>query len=500
MTKVTKWHGCYDGNLKDLIVPEAFKHPAKMSRKLCERIFDYGREKGYWQPGDTIIDPFGGIGTTGIIGAYRGYHVVCIELEEEFVNLSKQNFELNHQKIEVLGNPIPVIIQGDSRKLLEILGQANGCVTSPPFLQSSGGQPEPKEGGSIDEALYSRHLAGNKSAKAYGNKEGQIHNLPEGDHDQVVGAISSPPYSSSITKIRSSHLEKDRLASKGKSDQPYGLMQDGSVPIERYGQSEGQLGSMPEGDLLSVTGAITSPPWEDNVADGGWQLLGKYAEEGRLTVDQVQGDPQKSYPSWSKDRDTSYGETEGQLGKMPRGDRNQVAGSITSPPYEDSVNSFHSGIDWEKCDRPERNNPSNSRQAVQAGGLAFNYGQTDGQLGSEKGDTYWSAVALIYQQVFQLLPPGGAFAVVIKDFVRNKKRVPLCDQTAELLKTIGFDIPERIHAMLIKEIAQTEDMFTGKSDPIRKERKSFFRRLAEKKGAPPIDWEEVIWAIKPNIG
>ena len=51
--------------------------------------------------------------------------------------------------------------------------------------------------------------------------------------------------------------------------------------------------------------------------------------------------------------------------------------------------------------------------------------------------------------------------------------------------------------MLIKEIAQTEDMFTGKSDPIHKERKSFFRRLAEKKGSPPIDWEEVIWAIKP---
>ena len=51
--------------------------------------------------------------------------------------------------------------------------------------------------------------------------------------------------------------------------------------------------------------------------------------------------------------------------------------------------------------------------------------------------------------------------------------------------------------MLIKEIPQTKDMFTGKAGSKLIERKSFFRRLAEKKGAPPIDWEEVIWAIKP---
>jgi len=478
MTKVIRWHNCYDGNLKDLIVPEAFKHPAKMSRKLCERIFDYGREKGYWQPGDLIIDPFGGIGTTGIIGAYRGYRVVCVELEEEFVNLSRQNFELNHQKLEVLGSPVPVIIQGDSRKLQEIFGQADGCVTSPPYAEGC------------------RHTGG---------KDPHPENIEGGEYIGlgIKGGISSPPWVDNLSADRVDPNARTALArQEGISNAEYVSPIDMEKVMGReqkyakYGQTEGQLGSMPEGDLPSVAGAITSPPWEDNVADGGWQLLGKYAEEGRLTVDQVKGDPQKSYPSWSKDRDTSYGKTEGQLGKMPRGEL-PVAGSITSPPYEDSVNSFHSGIDWEKCDRPERNNPSNSRQAVQAGGLAFNYGQTEGQLGSEKGDTYWSAVALIYQQVFYLLPPGGAFAVVIKDFVRNKKRVPLCDQTAELLQTIGFDIPERIHAMLIKEIAQTEDMFTGKSDPIRKERKSFFRRLAERKGAPPIDWEEVIWAVKP---
>ena len=366
MTKVIQWHGCYDGNLKDLIVPEAFKHPAKMSRKLCERIFDYGCEQGYWQPGDTIIDPFGGIGTTGIIGAYRGYKVISIELEDEFYTLALQNREKNQQKIELLGHPTPTFLNGDSRKLLEILGQANGCVTSPPFLQSSGGAYNPKE--REDPGLIARHAAGNKSSKAYGSEVGQIHNLPEGDHDQVVGAISSPPYENSIV-----------------------------------GQAPGT---------------------------------------GKKTTDR-------------------------------RAERLEAA-----------------GYNAEKILTPGRRAHGNL-------GEIEHYSDNQNNLGNQSGDTYWSAVALIYQQVFQLLPPGGAFAVVIKDFVRNKKRVPLCDQTAELLETIGFDIPERIHAMLIKEIPQTEDMFTGKSDPIRKEHKSFFRRLAEKKGAPPIDWEEVIWAIKP---
>jgi hypothetical protein len=46
MTKITIWNGCYEGNLKGLITPEAMKHPAKMSRRLCERIFDHGIEMG----------------------------------------------------------------------------------------------------------------------------------------------------------------------------------------------------------------------------------------------------------------------------------------------------------------------------------------------------------------------------------------------------------------------------------------------------------------------
>ena len=61
---------------------------------------------------------------------------------------------------------------------------------------------------------------------------------------------------------------------------------------------------------------------------------------------------------------------------------------------------------------------------------------------------------------------------------------------------IGFDLFLRVKASLVKE-TRLPGLF-GKPVVHRKERKSFFRRLAESKGSPPIDWEEVIWARKPR--
>ena len=82
-------------------------------------------------------------------------------------------------------------------------------------------------------------------------------------------------------------------------------------------------------------------------------------------------------------------------------------------------------------------------------------------------------------------------AVVVKDFVAKGKVVPLCDQTCELLESCGFTVFERTRCHLVKEDRQPglfgEDVVKTTS------RKSFFRRLAESKGSPEINWEEVIW-------
>jgi len=121
------------------------------------------------------------------------------------------------------------------------------------------------------------------------------------------------------------------------------------------------------------------------------------------------------------------------------------------------------------------------------------YGIADGQIGRESGETYWSACAQVYRQMGLALKPGGVAAIVLKDYVKAGKRVPLCDDTCRLLESLGFEVFERTRCWLVKETVEP-GLF---GDVIRrKERKSFFRRLAEQKGSPRIDWEEVIWCRK----
>jgi hypothetical protein len=130
------------------------------------------------------------------------------------------------------------------------------------------------------------------------------------------------------------------------------------------------------------------------------------------------------------------------------------------------------------------------------GAIDSEYGQSSGQLGNTSGCTYWGAVKIIYEQCFLALKPGGYIAVVVKSYVKAGKIVPLPEQTWELLQHVGFEPVERVRAMLVKEDSHP-GLFDG---PVVKvtARKSFFRRLAERKGSPAIDFEEVLFCRKPG--
>ena len=76
----TTWNGCYDDSWRGDITDESFAHPAKMARGLVTRIFDYLN----LPRGSVVVDPFGGGGTTGLIGAGRGLRCFASELEPKF--------------------------------------------------------------------------------------------------------------------------------------------------------------------------------------------------------------------------------------------------------------------------------------------------------------------------------------------------------------------------------------------------------------------------------
>ena len=161
-----------------------------------------------------------------------------------------------------------------------------------------------------------------------------------------------------------------------------------------------------------------------------------------------------------------------------------VQAVISSPPYQRTGVSDHQGqTDALKGGK------------FRGGGERFldaNYGTSPGQIGNDVGETYWQAMADIYAQCYQLLPIGCHMVLVLKAFVRQGRIVDLPGQTAQLLEHLGFRVLYMHRAMLTSQIGQ----LTLDGGEERKSRKSFFRRLSEAKGGPPIDWETVLCAVK----
>ena len=126
------WAGCYSDSWQELIVSEAFCHPAKVSRGLSHRIYRHLLDSGYVRPGDTILDPFAGIGGFCLDAMTYGLRYIGVELEPRFVDLAQQNLDLWRRRYGFTGG---TIVQGDSRQLRQVLGDMPvGCVVaSPPY-------------------------------------------------------------------------------------------------------------------------------------------------------------------------------------------------------------------------------------------------------------------------------------------------------------------------------------------------------------------------------
>ena len=456
--------GVHDQSWRDLIVPAAFAHPAKMARGLLERIithlFDCGVERG-----SLVLDPFGGIGTTAIIGASHGLRVVCCELEPKFVELARQNIEKWRRDWEAMGLPQPIIIQGDSRYLRTALTYADAVVSSPPY--AAGGMNDHK---STEAEAHQTHdqardkypgwcVGKTEWVRAYGNSEGQLGMLKNGDGVEAV--ISSPPYAEIATGAGGLNTKPPQHEGQQGGRSSASASQDTD---QRYGDAEGQLARLPKG---AVDAVVSSPPFTQGYSGGGGINLKGYGPDG---ADKV-GD--RTYQGTGAEREP------GNLETLTLGD---VEAVVSSPPYEGSLTQGNAadGYDYTRYGG--------------GGQLASSqtYGSTEGQLGAEQGETFWTAAQQVVQETFALLKPGGYAVWVVKAFVRNKKLVDFPGDWRRLCEHAGFDTIEEIHASLVQET--THAGLFGEMTT-KKERKSFFRRLAEKKGSPKIDFE-VVWVMR----
>jgi modification methylase len=115
-------------------LPGCAQHPGKMLPELARRIVTE-----YSTPGQVVLDPLAGIGTTVVEAALLDRRAVGVELEDRWVTLAQAN--LGHM-LPANRRRLAEVRAGDARYLPEVLADLTGTVdlivTSPPYACDAG--------------------------------------------------------------------------------------------------------------------------------------------------------------------------------------------------------------------------------------------------------------------------------------------------------------------------------------------------------------------------
>lgn len=446
-----EWKGVYKESWTGVICPDAFAHPAKFSRALIRAIYDHVVAEGWATKGDSVVDPFGGVALGGLDAMRHGLNWYGCELEAKFHGLGNQNIALWNERYSRMPNwGSAVLLNGDSRKLAEVLSASECCVSSPPYIDaiSSG-----KNGIDWDKARKQTRSGDHYVAEEmnYGSSDGQLGAMKEGDRSI---AITSPPF-----------------------PQPHtgggGINENGYVGADRK---------------------------RDDIGSRTYQGKGGKRSEGNLEAldasgfEMVVADTQSS----------ADGNSKGRLDSADFGEPARHHLSVSSPPFEniEGANALRKHKNpaavAEKRSAEYASRKLRGHQASKEAILAqlvrendYNYGSDPQNVGNQKGETFWSASRTILEQLHQVLTPRAHAVFVVKSFVRNKQIVDFPDQWAQLCEAVGFKLLHH-HRALLTEDYGTQETFDGEGKTLTIARKSFFRRLAESKGSPRIDWESVL--------
>ncbi len=156
---------------KELFPQEVFDHPAKAQLFMTEELISF-----YTQPGDNILDPFGGTGTTAV-GCTMNRNVTLCELEPVFLPILRGIYPV-WEGLHQLGRIGPLgkytLLEGDCRVTLKSLPENSfdAVITSPPYANLQVGKNTEREQ-EFDGAL-AREKA---RARAYGSDKASVNNF-----------------------------------------------------------------------------------------------------------------------------------------------------------------------------------------------------------------------------------------------------------------------------------------------------------------------------------
>lgn len=126
----------FRGQRQGRYLPESTAHPGKMLPELAREAV-----RRYTQPGELVLDPMCGIGTTLVEAIHLGRHAVGVELEPRWAGLAAANI-VHAESQGATG--AAVALQGDARQVGRgLLNRYRGTcaliLTSPPYGPSTHG-------------------------------------------------------------------------------------------------------------------------------------------------------------------------------------------------------------------------------------------------------------------------------------------------------------------------------------------------------------------------
>jgi DNA modification methylase len=163
-------------------------HPGKMRPALARRLIET-----YTKPGEWVLDPMAGIGTTGVEAVHHGRHFVGIEIEPRFVAWQRQNLE----RARRAGAPGRfAVYRADARRLdsgfpcaaderagatedQALPARIDTVILSPPYADRLVGPGEPPASPFVQRLLRLRHGHPGILAGGYGTGRENIGNLAE---------------------------------------------------------------------------------------------------------------------------------------------------------------------------------------------------------------------------------------------------------------------------------------------------------------------------------
>jgi len=230
-------------------------HPAKMNTKLLEFLI-----KAWTKPGETVLDPMAGSGSTGVVAALHGRNAVQVELEKKFYDWMEKAKENIEKTVTLTPKGWIKNICGDARRLSELLGRADVAITSPPYANQEVGKGIRKN--RWDKIKGREGFKGRKewmtgTPSHYSENPENIGNLP------FDIAITSPPYAHVTIHADKSPEFWEQMSKK------HGRRYISTRKLwkeAKYSESSENIGNLPLGNVDTV---ITSPPYAETYTGGG---------------------------------------------------------------------------------------------------------------------------------------------------------------------------------------------------------------------------------------